>query len=212
MKVVAFNGSARKGRKHGVSGANGFEELENQGIRTELIQLAGQEIHGCTACMRCFFEKKPAVRREKRRPQRLHPRWPAEGVILASPTYFANVSPEMKALIDVAGMVSIANDAMLRRKVGAGVVAVRRGGAIGAFDAMNHFFLISQMIVPGSSYWNMGFGMEKGEAAGDSGNRHHEDPRAKHDLADEKSLPLIGIRAIRAGRSAGLPDGWDFWN
>lgn len=169
MKVVAFNGSARKDGNTALLVRTVFEELENQGIQTELIQLAGKEIHGCTACMRCFSEKnrRCAVKNDALNAC-IEKMAGAEGVILASPTYFANVSSEMKALIDVAGMVGIANDAMLRRKVGAAVVAVRRGGAIAAFDAMNHFFLISQMIVPGSSYWNMGFGMEKGEAAGDS--------------------------------------------
>ena len=84
--------------------------------------------------------------------------WSADGIILASPTYFADVSTEMKALIDRAGLVAKANRDMFRRKVGASVVAVRRAGAIHAFDTMNHFFFISQMIVPGSSYWNIGIG------------------------------------------------------
>ena len=82
----------------------------------------------------------------------------ADGIILASPTYFADVSPGMKALIDRAGLVAKANGDMFRRKVGASVVAVRRAGAIHAFDTMNHFFFISQMVVPGSSYWNIGIG------------------------------------------------------
>jgi multimeric flavodoxin WrbA len=91
----------------------------------------------------------------------------ADGIILASPTYFTDVSPEMKALIDRAGFVSKANQDMFRRKVGAAVVAVRRGGAIHAFDTMNHFFFISQMIVPGSSYWNIGIGLAPGEVRND---------------------------------------------
>jgi multimeric flavodoxin WrbA len=91
----------------------------------------------------------------------------ADGIILASPTYFTDVSAEMKALIDRAGMVSRVNGDMLRRKVGAGIAVARRGGAIHTFDSINHFFLIGQMIVPGSSYWNLGFGREKGEVAKD---------------------------------------------
>jgi multimeric flavodoxin WrbA len=92
----------------------------------------------------------------------------ADGIILGSPTYFANMSPELKALIDRAGMVSKANGDMLRRKVGAAVVAVRRAGSVHTFDSINHFFTIGQMIIPGSSYWSMGFGLEKGEAAADA--------------------------------------------
>ena len=91
----------------------------------------------------------------------------ADGIILASPTYFADISAEMKALIDRAGFVARANDEMLRRKVGAAVVAVRRAGAIHAFDSINHFFFISQMIVPGSSYWNVGMGLAKGDVLED---------------------------------------------
>ena len=66
-------------------------------------------------------------------------------------------------LIDRAGFVAKANDDMFRRKIGAAVVAARRGGAIHAFDSINHFFLVRQMIIPGSIYWNLGFGREKGE-------------------------------------------------
>ena len=77
------------------------------------------------------------------------------------------IETELKALIDRAGFVAGANDNFLRRKVGAAAIAVRRGGAIHAFDSINHFFLIRQMIVPGSCYWNMGIGREKGEVEND---------------------------------------------
>jgi multimeric flavodoxin WrbA len=91
----------------------------------------------------------------------------ADGILLASPTYFADITPELKALIDRAGFVAGANDNFLKRKVGAAVIAVRRCGALHAFDTINHFFMIRQMIVPGSSYWNMAFGREKGEVEND---------------------------------------------
>jgi multimeric flavodoxin WrbA len=91
----------------------------------------------------------------------------ADGIILASPTYFADVTAEIKALIDRAGYVSRANPDILKRKIGAAIVAVRRTGAIHAFDTLNHFFLISQMIVPGSSYWNIGIGRAIGDVEQD---------------------------------------------
>jgi multimeric flavodoxin WrbA len=91
----------------------------------------------------------------------------ADGIILGSPTYFSMMTPELKALIDRAGFVGIFNGHMFRRKVGAAVVAVRRAGAIPTFDAINHFFLISEMIVPGSSYWNVGVGLKKGDVEND---------------------------------------------
>jgi multimeric flavodoxin WrbA len=91
----------------------------------------------------------------------------ADGIILASPTYFADVSSEMKALIDRSGFVAKANQDMFKRKVGAAVIAVRRCGAIHAFDTINHFFFINQMVVPGSSYWNIGIGLAPGDVNGD---------------------------------------------
>jgi multimeric flavodoxin WrbA len=91
----------------------------------------------------------------------------AEGIILGSPTYFTDVTAEMKGLIDRAGFVSFANGRFFRRKTGAAVVAVRRAGSIHVFDTINHFFFISEMMVPGSIYWNMGIGMEKGDVEKD---------------------------------------------
>jgi multimeric flavodoxin WrbA len=91
----------------------------------------------------------------------------ADGILLGSPTYVADISPEIKALMDRACLVSKANGGIFRRKVGAAVVAVRRAGAIHAFDALNHFFLISEMIVPGSSYWNICIGLEPGDVERD---------------------------------------------
>ncbi len=92
----------------------------------------------------------------------------ADAILLGSPTYFADVSSEMKALIDRSGMVSKANGDLFRRKLGASVVAVRRAGGMHAFDTMNHFFLIGQMIIVGSNYWNIGIGPEMGDVVDDA--------------------------------------------
>jgi multimeric flavodoxin WrbA len=163
MKVVAFNGSARKDGNTAILIRHVFQELDKEGIETELIQLSGSRIHGCIACMKCFENKdqRCSVKDDKVN-DCIEKMLDADGIILGSPTYFANVSTEMKALIDRAGMVSRANGDMLARKVGAAVVAVRRAGAIHVFNSINHFFFIGQMIVPGSSYWNLGMGREKG--------------------------------------------------
>ncbi|MFA6333433.1 MAG: flavodoxin family protein [Methanoregula sp.] len=164
MKVVAFNGSARKDGNTAILVETLFGELKKEKIQTELVQLAGKKIHGCIACGKCF-EKKDGLCAIKGdiANECIEKMVEADGIILASPTYFADVSTEMKALIDRSGYVAKANDDMFRRKVGAAVVAVRRGGAIHAFDTMNHFFFISQMVVPGSSYWNVGIGLESGD-------------------------------------------------
>jgi len=168
MKVVAFNGSARKDGNTAILIKQVLGELETQGIETEMVQLAGTEIRGCTACGRCFENKdRRCVVTNDVLNDCLDKMLAADGIILGSPTYFADVSTETKALIDRAGFVARANDDMFRRKVGAAVVAVRRAGSIHAFDTINHFFTIGQMIIPGSHYWNMGFGLKKGDAEAD---------------------------------------------
>jgi len=169
MKVVAFNGSGRKDGNTAIMIAEALKPLEAAGIETEMIQLAGNTIRGCTACYKC-------VERQDKRcvivndivNDCIAKMIEADGIILASPTYFADVSAEMKALIDRAGIVTRVNDNLLARKVGAAIVAVRRGGAIHVYDSINHFFLLSQMIVPGSSYWNIGFGRNIGEVKDDA--------------------------------------------
>jgi len=168
MKVIAFNGSARKDGNTAILVRHVFRELETAGIETELIQLAGSRIHGCIACMKCFENKDQRCSvKDDNVNDCIEKMLEADGIILGSPTYFANVSTEMKALIDRAGMVSRANNDMLSRKVGAAVVAARRAGAIHVFNSINHFFFIGQMVVPGSSYWNIGMGREKGEVEKD---------------------------------------------
>ena len=168
MKVVAFNGSARKNGNTAILVNHVFRELEKEGIETELIQLAGKKIRGCIACNKCFENKdqRCSVTHDVLN-SCIEKMIETDGIILASPTYFANISTELKALIDRSGMTSIANGGMFKRKVGAAVVAVRRGGSIHAFNAINHFFFIGQMIVPGSTYWNMGFGKDKGDVEKD---------------------------------------------
>jgi multimeric flavodoxin WrbA len=91
----------------------------------------------------------------------------SDGILLGSPTYFSDLTPEIKALIDRSGFVAKANGDLFKRKADAAVVAARRAGAIHAFDSINHFFLISQMIIPGSSYCNIGLGLDVGDVQKD---------------------------------------------
>ena len=168
MKVVAFNGSARKNGNTAILINYTLSELKKQGIETELFQLAGKKINGCIACRKCFENKdrRCAVKDDVVN-DCIEKMLAADGIILGSPTYFADITPGMKALIDRAGYVAKANDEMFKRKVGAAIVAARRAGSIHAFDSINHLFLISQMIIPGSCYWNLGFGREIGEVKKD---------------------------------------------
>lgn len=169
MKVVAFNGSARKDSNTAILIRHVFGELEKEGIETEMIQLAPKPLRGCLACYKCSINNdKRCIQTKDNLNTYIEKMVDADGIILGSPVYIAGVSSEMTALIDRAGMVCKANSDLLQRKVGAAVIAVRRGGQIHAFDTINHFFLINQMIVPGSSYWNFAFGLEKGDVDNDA--------------------------------------------
>jgi multimeric flavodoxin WrbA len=168
VKVIAFNGSSRKDGNTAILIKRVLQVLEAEGIQTELIQLAGEQIRGCNACRTCYTTKNNrCVLEDDNVNAYVQKMIEADGIILGSPVYFSMMTPEMKALIDRTGYVARANKHLFKRKVGAAVVAVRRAGGIPTFDAINHFFLISQMIVPGSSYWNVGFGLKKGDVEGD---------------------------------------------
>ncbi|MCU0666968.1 MAG: flavodoxin family protein [Candidatus Omnitrophica bacterium] len=161
MKVVAFNGSARKDGNTAIMIKHVFKELEKEGIETELVQLAGEKISGCIACYKCLSnkDKRCAVTGDIVN-DCIRKMGQAEGIILGSPTYFADCTSQIKALMDRAGFVSRANGSMFKRKIGAAVVSVRRAGAIHAFDTLNHFFTIGEMITVGSSYWNIAMGRD----------------------------------------------------
>ncbi len=168
MKVTAFNGSARKDGNTSILIDTVFAQLRKEGIETELVSLAEKDVKGCVACYQCWNNKDRRCAVDDDDINELVDKMMrSEGVILASPTYFSDVTTEMKALIDRAGMTAMANGYMLKRKVGAAVVVHRRGGAIHTFDTINHFFLIGQMIIPGSDYWNFGVGREIGEVEKD---------------------------------------------
>ena len=168
MKVIAFNGSARKNGNTSILLNAVLDEIKNEGIDTEIISLAGKSLKGCIACYKCFQNKDRKCSVEKDALNKhIDKMLEADGILLGSPTYFADVSATIKALIERAGMVARANDDMFKRKVGAAVVAVRRGGATHVFSSLNYFFLISQMIVPGSIYWNFGIGRDPGEVRSD---------------------------------------------
>ena len=168
MKVVAFNGSPRADGNTSILIKKVLQTLEAEGIQTEFIQLGGQSIHGCMSCQTCWkLQNKQCKIVNDNVNQYIQKMAEADGIILGSPTYFSMMTPELKALIDRAGYVGMSNGHLFKRKVGAAVVAVRRAGAIPTFDAINHFFLISEMIVPGSCYWNVGVGRAKGEVNDD---------------------------------------------
>lgn len=167
MRVLAINGSARLNGNTAIMLNTALAELAKEDIETELVQLGPKGLQGCIACYKCFENKDKRCTVKDEMNGYIEKMLAADGILLGSPTYFADLTTNMKSLIDRAGMVSRANEDMFKRKVGAAVVTARRGGSIHTYDSINHFFGITQMIVPGSSYWNMGFGREPGQVNGD---------------------------------------------
>jgi multimeric flavodoxin WrbA len=168
MKAIAFNGSARRDGNTAILLNCVLKELQAEGIQTELVQLGGQIIRGCTACRSCFERKdKRCIIETDMVNEYIAKMIDAEVILFGSPVYFSDTTSELKALLDRAGYVGRANGEFYKRKIGAAVVAVRRAGAMHCFDTINHFFLISQMIIPGSNYWNIGIGREKGDVEND---------------------------------------------
>jgi multimeric flavodoxin WrbA len=168
MKVLAINGSARKAGNTAILLRHVMDELEKEGIETELVELAGKTIHGCKACYVCSKNQDNQCSHKKDDLNAVLDKMvEADGFLIGSPTYFADVTAEIKALIDRSGMVARANGNLFSRRVAAPVVAVRRAGSIHAIDTINHYLSITGMIIPGSTYWNMGMGRDKGEVESD---------------------------------------------
>jgi len=170
MKVVAINGSARKDGNTALLTNVVLQELREENIESSLFQMSGEKIAGCIACYQCTKTKdgKCAVKTDRFNDYMERMR-EADGILLASPVYIADVTANMKALIERATIVCRANGSdLFKRKVGAGIIAARRAGALQAFNVLNDFFLINQMIIVGSNYWNIGLGRNAGEAKNDA--------------------------------------------
>lgn len=168
MYALAVNGSPRKKGNTEILLRAVLAPLAEAGWETELEQIGGKLIRGCLACGKCFeTQDRQCSNKDDAFNAVMAKMIRADAIILGSPTYFTDVSAEIKALIDRSGFVAMANGRLFAGKIGAAVVAVRRGGATHVFDSINHLFFISQMLVPGSTYWNMGYGLNKGEVEGD---------------------------------------------
>ena len=168
MYAIAVNGSPRAGGNTEILLKETLRQLDDNGWKTELAKVGGTAIRGCLACYKCFENKDNECIIKTDGFNDIFAKLPnADAMILGSPTYFAAISADLKALLERAGLVAIANDHAFSGKIGAAVVAVRRGGATHAFDSINHMFQMSRMIIPGSTYWNMGVGRDKEEVRDD---------------------------------------------
>jgi len=169
MYAIAVNGSPRKGGNTETLLTHALAPLTEAGWETEMVRVGGQPVRGCLACGKCWENKdgRCAVKTDMFN-EVMEKMLRADALILGSPTYFTDVSAELKATLDRSGMVALANGRAFSGKIGAAVVAVRRGGGTHVFDTINHMFLMSQMIVPGSTYWNIGIGLDKKDVLNDS--------------------------------------------
>ena len=168
MKVIGINCSPRKGGNTEILIKEVLRSLDANGIKTDFFQLGGRKVNGCIACMKCRKAKDGKCHQDNEVINKCIKKMVrADGIIIGSPTYFSDLSTEAKALIDVSGYALRGAGNPLKRKLGAAIISVRRTGAIHAFDSINHFFLINEMIIPGSSYWNIGVGKEKGDIIDD---------------------------------------------
>lgn len=168
MKVLAINSSARKDGNTAILINTVFEELNQAGIETEMVQLSGTIMEPCKACWACGGRKN-CVHKKDQFQEIFEKIKEADGILLGSPVYTANISANMQAFLERASVVTDMNrDAdLLTHKIGAAVTAARRGGAVNALDAMNHFFLLQNMFVVGSSYWPLAYGQMPGDVRED---------------------------------------------
>lgn len=195
MKVMGFNGSARKDGNTSVLIQKVFDELQAEGIETKRVNLGPKSVNGCLACMKCHENKDGhCVQKKDELNDWLDEMKACNGIILGTPVYFADISGQIKCFIDRTGMVARANGNMFQRKVGAGVVAVRRAGSVSAFHSLNSYFTIAEMIVVGSSYWNMGYGRDKGEVL--------QDEEGLQTMANLGKNMAWLIKTLEAGKAA----------
>jgi multimeric flavodoxin WrbA len=163
MTVLAINGSPRPKGNTFIMLQWCLEEIEREGIQTEIYQVGGRPVLGCKACGGCGHQDLPQCVQKDFMNELIAKAIEAEALILASPVYFADLTPELKAVIDRLGYVALNHGGPLRRKPGAAVVVARRAGQVHTYDSINHFFGINQMLTVGSRYWNLGVAREPGQ-------------------------------------------------
>ena len=167
MKVVAINGSPKEAGNTYHALKIVTDELEKQGIETEILHVGNKNIHGCVACGGCAKNKNEKCVINDYVNEAIQIMKQADGIIIGSPVYYASMAGTMKCFLDRAFYVAGANGGLYRHKVGASVVAVRRSGEVATFDHLNHYFTLAEMFLPSSNYWNVIHGRMPGEALQD---------------------------------------------
>jgi len=169
MKVLGISGSPRTDGNTDIAIRTALTVLAESGIETEFLSLADRPVKPCRGCGLCAKQEEARCVQNDPAFEGLIEKFDAaEGILVGSPVYFGSATPQTMSLLDRVGYVSrMHGNKLLRRKVGAAIVVARRAGQNFTFAQLNYFFLISEMIVPGSTYWNIAFGREKGEITGD---------------------------------------------
>lgn len=168
MKILAINGSPHPNGNTFTLLDTVLREANKQGVESEIYQLGGKPIRGCLACGKCSeSQDRRCVQNDDVFNEVFEKMIAADAIVIGSPVYFSNMTPELKAILDRTVYVALANGGLLKRKIGAAVVAARRGGATHTFNSINMYFTISEMIIPGANYWNMGYGLYPGDVVKD---------------------------------------------
>ena len=168
MKVVAFNGSPKKEGNTYQAIKLVADELKSQGIETEIVHVGNKLIRGCTSCETCRDKSERCVISNDDVNDWIQKMKAADGIILGSPVYYSGINGTMKSFLDRAFFVIGSNGNFLRHKVGVSVAAVRRSGGIPTVDQLNKYINYSEMLMPGSNYWNVIHGLMPGEVSGDA--------------------------------------------
>ncbi|WP_460167442.1 flavodoxin family protein [Thermostilla marina] len=169
MRVLGISGSPRVGGNTDIAIKRALDRLAQAGFETEFLSLADRPIKPCMACRGCAtVDDIRCVQNDPAFEGMIEKFMAADGILVGSPVYFGSATPQVMALLDRVGYVARCNRNFLRRKVGAAIAIARRAGENFTFAQLNFFFLINEMIVPGSTYWNVGLALEKGDIERDT--------------------------------------------
>jgi len=167
MKVIAFNGSPKVNGNTNSAIEMVASELRKEGIEVEIIHVGNKIIRGCTACNACMKNKdEKCIIKNDDVNEWIQKMKEADGIILGTPVHYAAIGGTMKSFLDRAFYV-MGSTSMLRHKVGAAVVAVRRSGGIPTFEQLNNYLNYSEMVMPTANYWNVIHGTTPGDVEGD---------------------------------------------
>jgi multimeric flavodoxin WrbA len=168
MEAIAICGSPREGANTETLLKKCLSTLESGGIAGELVRLGEYKIDPCNACRKCFKHRDNKCVLDDDFHKVFAKMLEADIIIVGSPVYYGSATPETMALLDRAGYVARANGDLFSRKLGGPVAVARRAGQNFTYAQLMFWFMINGMVVPGSTYWNIGFGGDVGKVNEDT--------------------------------------------